>query len=71
LPRPRATAGYKIEKKTKQMQCDSDFQMGAFWNRIKLCRGKFRLGVRKRFFTERVVSHWNRLPRAAVMAPSL
>lgn len=26
---------------------------------------------RKRFFTERVASHGNRLPREAVMAPSL
>lgn len=25
----------------------------------------------RRFFTQRVVGHWNRLPRAAVTAPSL
>ena len=29
------------------------------------------MGIRKRFFTQRVVEHWNRLPREAVMAPSL
>jgi len=38
---------------------------------VKLPQGKFRLAIRKRLFTGRVVSHWNRLPREAVTAPSL
>ena len=32
-------------------------------NGLKLHQGKFRLGIRTNFFSERVAVHWHRLPR--------
>ena len=38
---------------------------------FKIKEGRFRLNVREKLFTERVVRCWNRMPREIVDAPSL
>ena len=45
--------------------------IGKGFNVFKLKEGRFRLDIRKKLFTMRVLRPWHRLPREAVDAPSL
>ena len=40
-------------------------------NGLKLGQGRFRLDIGKKVFTQRVVTHWNRLPKEVMDAPCL
>ena len=65
---PYLKEAYKQDGEWLFIRVDSDRKR---WNGFKLSQGRFRLDIRRKFFTQRVVAHWNRLPKEAVDAPSL
>ncbi|KAF4791521.1 hypothetical protein TURU_129816 [Turdus rufiventris] len=38
---------------------------------LKLCQGKYRLDIREKFFTERIIKYWNALPGDVMDSSSL
>lgn len=58
------------ERWLQRGECQS-FISGETRKQSQVVLGRFRLSIRKNFFTEKAVKHQNRLPRDVVECPSL
>lgn len=59
---------------------ESRWRLVSFWmqqvtgtreNELELCQRRFRVAIRRSFFTGSILKHWNRLLRELVESPSL
>lgn len=58
----------KVEEKK---EVAANHKSKRLWKSNPSVEGRFKLGNRKKFFTKRMLRHWNKLPREAMVASSL